>query len=64
MKKTTSILYSQLGSAEVKILTSVVNETLAKDFDHCLQKNRGFSSVDLRSIQRNKRSLHPRSYSF
>ncbi|CAN5823049.1 hypothetical protein BH11BAC3_BH11BAC3_03890 [soil metagenome] len=61
MKKTTSMLYSQLGSAAIKILTNVVDETLATDFDHSYQK-RIFSSVDLWHIQRNKKSLQPRRY--
>ncbi|MEO6230054.1 MAG: hypothetical protein ABJB11_08135 [Ferruginibacter sp.] len=63
MKKTTSILYSQLGSAAVKILTTVVDETLATNFDHSSQK-RIFSSIDLWNIQRNKKSLQPRRHSF
>lgn len=62
MKNTISLLYNQLDLAEVKLLTTVADETLAKEFDHSRQI-RVFSSIDLWNIQRNKKSLHTRKYS-
>ncbi len=51
MKKQSLGLFIPVSKTEIKVLTTEVKETLAKDFDRNRQKV--FSSADLWNIQRN-----------
>jgi hypothetical protein len=53
MKKQSLSLFIPVSKTEIKVLTTEVKETLAKDFDRNQQKV--FSSADLWNIQRNKK---------
>lgn len=62
MKKTTSILFSNMGSSEIKILTTIVDETLAISQQPARKRN--FSTADLWNIQSQKRTLVQRRSNF
>ena len=61
MKKSTN-LFATIGKSQVENLTSIVKETLAAGYQDTL--SRTFTAADLWNIQRQKRSLTKRRFSF
>jgi hypothetical protein len=62
MKLESNNLLEKLSSADLKILTTEVNETLDKSFKR--ERKRNFSAVDLWNIHRNRRNLFLKRMSF
>ena len=60
MKKQSTSLFTQMSSNQFKCLTTIVNETLATDFNNTREKR--FTAADLWNIQRQgKRRIQRRS---
>ncbi len=62
MKIQSNNLLENLTTGELKILTTQVKETLAKDFRK--EKKRIFSTADFWDIQRRRRNLYTKRLSF
>ncbi|MCW3091929.1 MAG: hypothetical protein JWP81_2998 [Ferruginibacter sp.] len=62
MKKQSNILFSRLSSGSLANLTAEVKESLASGMD--LPRQKTFSVADLWNIQRRKKGIALRSFSF
>jgi len=62
MKKQSENLFETVNKEQVEYLTSQVNETLATDFDHIV--NKVFTATDLWNIQRQGKSCTQRRHAF
>ena len=62
MKKQSTSLFTQIGTNQFEYLTTIVNETLATDFNDTKAKK--FTAADLWNIQRQGKRMVQRRYSF
>ena len=62
MKKQSETLFTQISNQQVNSLTTIVKETLAAGISKVAGKT--FSAADLWNIQRQKKSMLQRRYSF
>ncbi len=62
MKKHLTTLLSEIRSEQLEKLTTMVNETLAVEFEFSQPKSKTFSTADLWNIQRQGRSRIQRRF--
>ncbi|MEO6720231.1 MAG: hypothetical protein ABIN67_07680 [Ferruginibacter sp.] len=62
MKKQSETLFAQISDQQVNSLTTIVKETLATSISKVARN--AFSAADLWNIQRQKKSMLQRRYSF